>query len=157
MSFQLDTSGSVLRPHPTPEDLSGAWASTPVQWSDLSPFTQGYIEAVLRSVRKGCDHCEGRGEVGGWLGQTAESGGYYSEPCEDCVPAFSDLAPETLAQIIADCEARLAQYSVSRDGAEDIERGRRFFNRRQEGWREANGFTPQTIQLCDDGKVRFAQ
>lgn len=137
----LDTSGDV---GPMP---AGPMNERFMRWSDLDPFTQGYIEAALSSIRKGCEYCSGRGEVGGWLGQTAESGGYYSEPCDECVPAFSDLAQETLARIIADCEA----FQPSPVTAEH---GRRVWALRQRG-EYGRGFPPQTVILRDDGKVYF--
>lgn len=118
MTFQLDTSGAVLLPHPTPED----------------PFTQGYIEAALK---------------GYWRDRWRELQ-FGGEP--DSYPyAFSDLAPETRARIIADCET--AHHFVSE-----------FDNTREDGarfWKggerlgEPSAFPPLTIQLGDDGKVRF--
>lgn len=31
-----------------------------------------------------CETCNGRGEIGGWVGQTPESAGWDSVPCPDC-------------------------------------------------------------------------
>lgn len=42
-----------------------------------------------------CDTCNGRGEVGGWVGQTAENAGWDSVPCPDCdrqvAPAWQNI------------------------------------------------------------------
>lgn len=49
------------------------------------------IKAALASLtapKPPCEICGGRGEVGGWSGQTAESGGWETMPCE-CVQAAS--------------------------------------------------------------------
>lgn len=74
--------------------------------------------------------------------------GYTAPILESVGAAFWMLAPETLARIIADCEAFQAK-------PETVEHGRRVWSLRQAGSFGA-GFEPQTVQLCDDGKVRFA-
>jgi hypothetical protein len=40
-----------------------------------------------------CETCGGRGEIGGWVGQTAESGGYETEACPDCNTASVSASP----------------------------------------------------------------
>lgn len=109
----LDTSGTV----------HGVLDGAELEWSDLSPFTQGYIEALFAEPHPSADvRADGVG--------------------------FSDLAPETLAQIIADCREMVARGLVNTP-----ERGRDAWEVRQMG---ATIFPPLTIQLGDDGKVRFA-
>lgn len=161
MTFQIDTTGAVAKPGepvPAPNDVrmqclecgrdnrgykgdpcsddcpSRAW-----EWSDLSPFVQGYVEALFASEADALDAMEpdaglGRRE-GLWLG-------------------FSDLAPETLARIIADCEA------ITQDGREFSAacslsyEGATFWANRAAG--EYADLRPLTVQLGDDGKVRLA-
>lgn len=154
MAFQLDTTGHVLLPHPTPEDPAGNWASDSVQWSDLSPFAQGYIEALaadnfariaaMPSDNDQTGHCK-------WCGR--DNRGEETGPCSDDCPRqeirFSNLAPETLAQIIADCEfLRRAQW-----GDKSALIGGWIWQERQMD--HLNRFPPLTVQLGDDGKVRF--
>lgn len=131
-TFILDTSGCVLimratdtHPHPTdyPNGLS---------WGDLTPFAQGYIEALLTDFASRFALMPPTG------------------PAREV--AFSDLAPETLARIIADCAAAClhpmpfcATYSAE---------GGSFWSERQDGVYVA--FPPLTVWLGDDGKVRFA-
>jgi hypothetical protein len=121
MTFQLDTTGEVdlSIAEGVPAAIAGGY-----RWFDLSPFTQGYIEALLR-------------EIGA---------------------AFWQLAPETLARIIADCD----YYEKQTGGAPSsepywgmtLEMGAAFWQARQvERWLDLR---PLTVQLCDDGKVRFA-
>lgn len=80
MTFTLDTSGRVIT------ELSEA-IETYYEWGDLSPFTQGYISALFESEAYALKYPD----TGPGLGAVD--------------PRFSDLAPETLAWIIADCEA----------------------------------------------------
>ena len=123
MTFQLDTSGAVA----LTRNYGPSRTLIEHCWSDLSPFAQGYVEALI------CD-----------LGLQ-----YFGDGESDDTPAlaaFADLAPETLARIIADCAA-------SRH-ATDSERGAAFWRMRQRG--EIENFPPSTVQLGDDGKVRFA-
>lgn len=125
MTSQLDTSGDVER-----GEAYGGQAF----WSDLSPFTQGYIEALF-----------------------ADHGDALTEAPEDAIPGigatkgFSDLAPETLARIIADCGRWVRLWPLS----EGLEQGRRFWAL-QQGGMGTHHFPSLTVQLGDDGKVRFA-
>jgi hypothetical protein len=94
-------------------------------WSDLTPFQQGYVEAALRP----------------------REGLYY--PLTSRFAGFSDLAPETLAAMLKDCEAwqrelRLASPATAASGAGFWE------DRRRGLWRH---FPPLTLYLGDDGKV----
>lgn len=128
--FTLDTSGRVPVAYPY---LGYDWT-----WEALTPFTQGYVEALFASMdRRGppdwaiCNN-----------GKTRE--GYKS-----ALVGFSDLAPETLARIIADCAARQASKADCVQPTKDG--GRSFWTRRQAGDRPA--FPPLTPYLGDDGKV----
>lgn len=87
--FELDTSGEVTRVYGMP--FAGQKAAD-VQWRDLDPFAQGYIEALFFTEEESlAEQC---GEDGG--------AAPYSQ---SAVKGFSDLAPCALASIIADCEA----------------------------------------------------
>lgn len=73
-------------------------------------------------------------------------------PLDIRVYGFSDLAPETLARIMADCDvARTWAWSIS---APDF-LGREFWRLRQEG-RYGDRFPPLTVTIGDDSKVRVA-
>ncbi|MFN4296745.1 MAG: hypothetical protein ACK4FB_07865 [Brevundimonas sp.] len=124
MTFQLDTSGVVYVQSAFITDRNSKVAK---RWSDLSPFTQGYIEALFAAFDP--EPTPGVRLAPGPFG-------------------FSDLAPETLARIIADCG--LAQ----REGDGRME-GIDYWNRRQAG-EYLTTRQPQTVQLGDDGKVRLA-
>lgn len=119
--FTLDTSGAVM--------LAPGFI-----WSDLSPFEQGYVEAMFASWKAQCDLDGDDFDVG-----------------------FSDLAPETLAAIRKDCAALVSPPYVF---ASDADAGRFCWEWRQRGWRNATGgpplreaFPPLTVSLGDDGKV----
>lgn len=105
--------------------ITGTVKPCNMEWPDLPPFMQGYIEALLT-------------------------------PCEalhfsltDRHAGFSDLAPETLGQIIADCE----RFSRSHFSAAATLGGKGFWTERQVGG--LLHFPALTVQLADDGKVRF--
>lgn len=117
--LSAEQSGAAIRPKPQCPS-----------WYSLSPFTQGYVEAVFAS--------ENDPAVGG----------------------FSDLAPETLARIIADCEefavfARKLNQKEVTAFVSTFHWGATFWNYRQAD-RWPNAFPPLTVELGDDGKVRFA-
>lgn len=140
MTFQLDTSGYV--PPPADEALWGPWSKTAdhnIRWSDLSQFTQGYIEALFEAEF-------GALADAGWAG-----------------PAFRDLAPEALARIIADEPIYLNLPGFHMEGSAFV--GQKAWVQRQAGWPVApfglvdeylSALPPLTVQLSDDGKVRFA-
>lgn len=154
MTFQLDTSGAVIG--------AVSWNSQEGQlarhreimhrrphgetiWSDLSPFTQGYIEALFASL-------PGLDQQGRMIPRHPDvaHGGVH-------VMGFSDLAPETLARIIADC-ASFENIAGGVGQKTGLTEGRRFWEGQQRGMSGALGaaFPPQTVQLGDDGKVKFA-
>lgn len=154
MAYALDTSGTV---HAVPGGPAKQGTHHPVDldWCDLSPFAQGYVEAMARTNYEAvalspsdndgdgqCKHC-GRNNAG------AEDG-----PCSDTCPRqnihFSDLAPETLSRIIADCDAM--ERHLRRERMTTT--GGRAWELRQSGfWPKT--WPPLTVQLGDDGKVRF--
>lgn len=121
--------------------LTGTVKPCNMEWGDLTPFMQGYILAMMRDVRD--------------LDRLTDL------PPDDRPPRvgpywvrFSDLAPETLTRIIADCEA-----AESRIG-EGAEWGRYFWAARQSGLYGGDPKAkapPLTVTLCDDGKVRFQE
>jgi hypothetical protein len=132
--FQLDTSGHVLA-------IGDGGHPYEIYWSDLDPFTQGYIEAMAKD-----------------LGLQ-----YWGDGESDDTPAymdFVDLAPETLARIIADCEAFNAQHAWHNNK----ESGACWWHNRQIGQRDgqaghwaSRGFPPLTPTLGEDGEVQFAE
>lgn len=129
MTFQLDTSGQVAALSFRGSDLDpGCW-----MWSDLTPFAQGYIEALP------------------W-GDMAQASKGHRKWANRTAPGFSDLAPETLDRIIADCA--IAEDRMGK-GAEW---GRYFWAARQAGLYGGDPKAkapPLTVELGDDGKVRF--
>jgi hypothetical protein len=137
--FTLDTSGAVLSR--SDHVMSGGVLTT--VWSDLSPFAQGYVEAMFAALDLTVD------EMAKWLDGV--------DPYR--LPSFSDLAPETLALILRDCaayERGPAMLPADRAGG-----GATFWRDRQSGFylRETAGvpfcgaFPPLTPYLGDDGKV----
>lgn len=145
--FQLDTSGEVgpyqaAGPFNVPGFLlNGVWVSH-LEWSDRSPFVQGYVKAMLVGVFVPSQHHIRKGR--------AKPAGY------------SDLAPETLARIIEDCAA--FGRAVGKDPSHNAGLGSRFWESRQSGFSSlwslhqaefAAAFPPLTVSHGDDGKVRF--
>lgn len=137
---QLDTSGLVMLPRPGAPQYSDGWG-----FEHLTPFAQGYVEAMLRV-------CEAI--------STARPRGPTERPMLRSMilnmrsAAFSDLAPETLARIIEDCERFVGDPSTNRaDNGAACWRMRnrsphRFFF--QEQFPDDGPLTPY---LGDDGKV----
>lgn len=126
-AFTLDTSGYVEHPRGS-DDVSA------IYWSDLTPFAQGYVEALFASERPGYDD--------------AGLGGHY-------VCGFSDLSPEALALILRDCAAFIETAHPPTSPDNDQRRGRAFWRLRQLN-RYAGMWPPLTVSLDDDGKVRLA-
>ena len=127
----LDTSGAIALPYMVDK---GFCRSNVVTWSDLSPFEQGYVEALLQDAN-----------VVVWPA-------YGSKPPPPSVldVRFSDLARETLAVILKDCERARALWPETTTTAKN---GRWLWIGRADGLYAQNGFPPQTPHLGDDGKV----
>jgi hypothetical protein len=127
-AFTLDTAGLVSLPASV-VIASGNRQCSPVAWSDLSPFVQGYIEALAeysdRELGEAFERRHGAGEVIG----------------------FSDLSPEALALILKDCEHARA--------SDTAEAGRLFWTMRQGG--KLTAFPRLTVSLSDEGKVLLSQ
>ncbi len=121
--FQLETSGAVQMPEPFEKYGRGFW-----DWSDLSPFVQGYVEALLRHLNR--------------------------DLLVDGEVPFGRIAPETLARIMEDCETIQRMFSNFSE-VFPINPGREFYIRRQRGNYRSHGFPPLTVSLNDDGKVVF--
>lgn len=133
-AFTLDTSGVVYVQSPYITDRDSKIAK---RWSDLSPFVQGYIEAMLR------DYLTRN------LGPLASGD----------ILGFSDLAPETLSRILKDCGPDSRGYvhptGATMGIANTFEGGGLFWRTRQEGmWA---GFPPQRTTLSNDGLIYFGE
>lgn len=143
MKFQLDTTGFVSL------NLDGKvdpnWMNeTAWTFSGLSPFTQGYIEGLFEASSDDLDRQWREG--GDW--NDAGNGPF----------GFSDLAPETLARIIADCEALSAKWlaDYQPEKIARLEGAVAWADRQSGDLMYLHGrFPPLTVQLGDDGKVRF--
>jgi hypothetical protein len=124
VEFTLDTSGYVrfLVPHTLDEVRR--------HWSDLTPFQQGYVEALFADLTL----------------ETATG---------DLVTAygfFRDLSPEALARIMGDCE-RFGELPVGEHGLSEA--GITFWQARQWGYLRHDKFLPQRVWLDDSGKVQI--
>lgn len=128
MTFTLDTSGRVIT------ELSEAF-ETYYEWGDLSPFTQGYVAALLGDFEDGLTYEDC---------QEAPAGVPPARPA-----GFSDLAPETLARIIADCA------HIGGSPSATFESGARHWEMRANGALQP-AFPPLIVQLDESGKVVFA-
>jgi hypothetical protein len=156
-AFTLDTSGAVSLPAPL--NYVGALQDSLVLWSDLTPFQQGYVEAQAATLAL----CPGVAH-GGHRAPTEADGGVF--PCSRCgvpivtkggantpVLRFDMWAPETLAAILRDCEARMADQPRLGDKARD---GTLFWADRQAGFActgDGEPIPPLTPYLGDDGRV----
>lgn len=129
--FKLDTSGMVYPMEPRVRLPAGD--ANAIKWSDLSPFAQGYVEAAFASL-----------SPRGYRYETGSSAPEY-RPW-----AFSDLAPETLAAMLKDCERRaepLEQLGTHAYG------GGNFWRDRQVGHLIERGFPPVALYLGGDGLI----
>lgn len=134
--FTLDTSAGVWMPPPQPGNV-GAVSRHLVKWSELSPFVQGYVEALLSPPLILVTFNEPTGELP-WKPMSTRNLG------------FSDLSPEALALILRDCEdckdvpgcASLSNTPAT---------GEMFWDLRQEG--DLPRWPALTPYLSDDGKV----
>lgn len=127
----LDTSGAV--------DMEGhrrygdRLLARQIRWSDLSPFVQGYVEALWLSAYHD--------------GQFATA--MKARRRDMKLPGFSDLSPEALALILRDCEALTEDFpgvAAVRAAGSDFWMARNH----PEGLPR---FPPLTPYLSDDGKV----
>lgn len=128
MSGTLDTSGVV-----TIDGVRVGWSvETSPSGFYLTPFDQGYIEALFADVQ-----LQGTSRI------------------PHFPLAFSDLVPETLAAILKDCAAWAALWPTAWESARlSTVSGRLFWrDRSAPGWSEAAHFPPLTPYLGDDGKV----
>lgn len=153
--FHLDTSGFVDGPCRTSAGRKF--------WSDLDPFMQGYIEAALSQLRGALIE---QSELASMHGDQTPAGdihGYAEDKIwsrkfadQAAAVAYTNLAPETLARIIEDCERFLIAYpqAVETDADRTRLAGGYFWTNRQGG--DYRAFPPLTVTLGDDGKVRFA-
>jgi hypothetical protein len=110
-------------------------------WSDLTPFQQGYVEALLRAL-----------DAQRWQAYrascAASPGRHLPVPLH---PAFRWLSPEALALILRDCQ----RFTGGRTWGADVGRG--FWLDRQEGsyTNALDPFPPLTVTLSDAGKVEL--
>jgi len=121
-AFTLDTSGRV----------ECAASFQPIGWTiwpDLSPFAQGYVEAIFASLL---------------AVREAGAGKHFINY------GFSDLSPETLALILRDCEAWRSCYPAVENEAKA---GAAFWELRTKQFVKRPDFPPLTPYLGDDGKV----
>jgi hypothetical protein len=132
--FAFDTSGFV---NGRPEGIrTRRW-----YWSDLDPFTRGYIEAMFASLDR-----DFMGEPR-LREQAMDAEGVTSY----LNVGFSDLSPEALASILADCGRVVRAYS----GGATAQDGREFWAARQTG-RIVN-IPPVSVHLGDDGKIHLSE
>lgn len=135
-AFQLDTSGVVDAP--AGKLFNGERVGC--IWSDLTPFTQGYVGALFAGVMP---------EDGAPVVIDPRTGGRHLSHSF----RFSDLAPATLARIIEDCALSLADHLGGY--TDSVTSGGMFWRERRAN--QLNGtdpyFPPLTPYLGDDGKV----
>lgn len=134
--FQFDASGVVTimsRPRPTLPGSGPSPVAAPIgyTWAHLSPFAQGYVEALFADFARE-----------GWAALQVAIGRPFG---------FSDLSPEAFAMILGDCERHLDNNPTRRLYATDLQ-GAYFWENRQAGL-EHPDFPPLTVSLNDEGKV----
>ncbi|MCR5876962.1 hypothetical protein [Phenylobacterium sp. J367] len=123
-AFTLDTSGYVTAQRAT---SGGPFTFS---WSDLTPFQQGYVEALFASI----------------AARATREAGWRDVPY-----GFHHLAPETLARILKDCEAYQGRYLAMQLTGSDATWGRYFWADRQNGIYA--DWPPLTVTLGDDGLI----
>jgi len=158
-TFELDTSGEVAlsKAAGVPFEIAGGH-----EWSDLDPFTQGYVEAVFAGLSA---HLADQGDLASRYGDkrpASDIAGFveaklHAQACIERADAlgFSDLAPETLARIVEDCAAGAALYQPSRSEERLDVTGRTFWQTRQDGLLTRH--PPLTAYLGDDGLARLRE
>lgn len=101
--FILDTSGAVVAPIGSHNANTG-----PLAWASLDAFTQGYIEALFFTEEERlCEESDGARHMPDVAVNTATMESHFVGGDSF---GFSDLAPGTLARIIADCEGFKARH-----------------------------------------------
>lgn len=128
--FQLDTSGVVDAPAGQLFDGSRVGCI----WSDLTPFCQGYVEAMFADMDPD-------------MRLSREPQEFY------WVLGFRDLAPATVERIIGDCERYCAESAVPIEDSRKC--GAIYWSERQDG-HVSNIPTPHpplTPYLGDDGLI----
>lgn len=162
----FDTSGCVYGVGDRGHDKDVGYKT----WGNLSPFVQGYVEAMFASLfdpknrgweyspahngyihpnhKHGPNH---RGLMAGWDQYPSEVSAEDAWDIDHYAnnPTFSDLAPETLARIMEDCE----RFADLHGNATTAQTAAIFWRNRQAGGYPS--FPPLTPFLGDDGKVRF--
>lgn len=150
-TFTLDTSGAVAsHPYPSKDIISHT------RWTDLTPFQQGYIEALLREL-------DARRWAAYRASCVASPGRHLPVPLH---PKFDWLHSDALALILRDCEALTsAPYGYGQTASV----GGYCWRLRQARWdspETLNGplpdaaalcqrFPPLTVSLSDEGKVEL--
>lgn len=154
MTFQLDTSGHVSL------NINGGvdpdWTNeTAWTFASLSPFAQGYVEALLRSAAQAEVATRARMDGQERFAREVEAGAWDETNRADiaALARFDRLAPETLARIIADCETAAGRLLDNTESG-----GKAFWRMRQHGDYVGGLFVwkPLTVQLGEDGRMRFA-
>jgi hypothetical protein len=136
MTFKFDTSGVIYVP-------SHHGGTVRFGWGGLTPFEQGYVEAMFAEWWSGLEKDRLLLSKANVVGTNDHVAGLQriQGACR-----FSDLAPETLARIREDC----GRYKMERLQAR--EDGARFWAVRNDST-GCEGFPPLTPYLGDDGKV----
>jgi hypothetical protein len=130
MTFTLDTSGVVEGPISTPDGQR----YDAIGWAFLTPFQQGYVEALFASLPHGPR-----------LIHPSHGAGVYVR--------FQDLSSETLATILRDCEAYCAGHHRQNCHKSEVEGGSFWRTRQAAGYVRDGRFPPLTPYLGDDGRV----
>lgn len=121
MDNVIDTSGRV--------NITRDPAQGFIRWTDLDPFTQGYIEALFASIER----------------TTANL--IWDANFNARAPAFRDLAPETMKRILEDCAEE------RREGLHGDERGEGGAFWRLRNISNFRHWPPLTPYLGDDGPI----
>lgn len=131
MPFTLDTRGGVIVPG---EGLDTFW-----RFDSLTPFAQGYVEAMFAS---------------------SDLPLAWDEVSPGCVAerdaGFRHLAPASLSRIIGDCEAMLEVMRAAGSAfPETPKEGRIAWDDRQADNWIGHTFPPLTVSLGEDGLIYF--
>lgn len=142
MSVSLDTSG-VVYAGTDPQQPGGH-----IEWEDLSPFCQGYVEAAFASLDRD------------FMGEPRLRAPELDAPGVTSYVniGFSDLHPATLARFMEDCETVQRIFAGVEMTADD---GRRVWRHRAEGFPGPletdrllrTALRPLRLHLSPDGKV----